>query len=148
MYENCWMEFEGDIKKFIQVVRGYWYWPIPSFGMVLGLVPQSPELLVPHYGRTRTELCLRTTLCSDVNLGCEPELEPDCTLGKPGEANKSNCMFQNCPKLCFFAFVLVWTWDCHNRVLCKVLRLRGENGQFRHNKASNTWLEMNFFQTK
>jgi hypothetical protein len=57
-------------------------------------------------------------------------------------------MFQNCPKLCFFAFVLVWTWDCHNRVLCKVLRLRGENGQFRHNKASNTWLEMNFFQTK
>jgi hypothetical protein len=62
------MEFEGDIKKFIQVVRAYWYWPIPSFGTVLGLILESRELLVPHYGGTRTELSLRTTLCSDANL--------------------------------------------------------------------------------
>jgi hypothetical protein len=132
------MEFERDIKKFIQLGKGLLVLANPKFGMVLGLVAESPELLVPHNGGTRTELSLRITLCSDVNLGCELELEPACTLGKPGEENKTNCMFQNCPKFCFFAFVFIGTWDCHHRVVCKVLRLRGEKGQFWHNKASHT----------
>jgi hypothetical protein len=36
----------------------------------------------------------------------------------------------------------------YDKVLRKIRRLGGENGQFRHNRASNAWLGMKFYKTK
>jgi hypothetical protein len=36
----------------------------------------------------------------------------------------------------------------HNKVIRKVRRLGVENGQFRHNRASNAYFGMKFYKTK